>query len=132
MLVTHQYGSATEHNSFYDKLGINCTQSPGTGTLNEIDGQQGLKCTQLQNNNDSVKLTWSNITQTHIEARVCTALGQQESSQMFEVNTAEFDNVTVSLSNEIAGGSDQSKRKLYYQAKNTKSWSVGNTATPRF
>ena len=24
---------------------------------------------------------------------------------MFEVNTAEFDNVTVSLSNEIAGGS---------------------------
>ena len=53
------------HNSFYDKVGINCTQSPGTGTLNEIDGQQGLKCTQSQNNADSVKLTWSNITQTH-------------------------------------------------------------------
>ena len=125
--MTRQYGSTDIIRSMtkWNKL-----HTIGTGTLNEIDGQQGLKCTQSQNNADSVKLTWSNITQTHIEARVCTALGQQ-GSQMFEANTAEFDNVTVSLSNEIAGGSGNLSVSFTTRQK-ILSRGHSNTATPRF
>ena len=50
-----------------------------------------------------MKLTWSNITQTHLEARVCSAFGKQKNSQMFNLTSAVFDNVAVSVSNEFAG-----------------------------